>query len=75
MGARCAITDGNLIERLCRSLAYHLVETEITLRFAEGETEEWVDEIAHAKALIAEAGYDLDEIYPPHERPIAEGMQ
>lgn len=61
----------DLIECLCRSLAFHLIESELTLRFAEGDTSDWANEVAKAKQLIAEAGFDLDEIYPPDERPIA----
>ena len=58
-----------LIERLCRSLAFHLVESELTLSHAEGEIEEWRQECDDARKLIAEAGFDIDELYPILDRP------
>lgn len=61
-----------LMKRLCKSLAFHLVETETTIRFMQGDASGWQREVDAAKALIAEAGYDLDVLYPPAERPIAE---
>lgn len=61
----------DLIKRLCRSLAHHLVESELTLQFSEGDTTPWKQEVANAKALIAEAGFDLDVLYPPEDRPTA----
>lgn len=57
----------DLLERLCRSLAHHLVE--LTLHFCTGDVGPWVEEVANAKALIAEAGFDLDVLYPPEDRP------
>lgn len=65
----------DLIERLCRSLAFHLVESELTLLFCEGATTPWADEVAKAKALIAEAGFDLDALYPVEDRPTAGRLQ
>lgn len=65
----------DLVERLCLSLAFHLIETEITLQFSEGEVSPWRQEVATAKALITEAGFDLDEIYPPQDRPTADLIQ
>lgn len=62
----------SLIERLCRSLAFHLVESEVTIRFSEGDVSDWQAEVDRAKALIAEAGFDLDELYPPRDRPNAQ---
>lgn len=59
----------DLIERLCRSLAFHLVESELTLQHAEGETDPWADECRRARALIAEAGFDIDQLYPVIDRP------
>lgn len=59
-----------LLERLCRSLAFHLVESELTLQHSEGEDlSYWRDACSEAKALIAEAGFDMDVIYPVLERP------
>jgi hypothetical protein len=65
------IIDRDLIERLCRSLAFHLVESELTLSFAEGDLTSWRQETETARALIAEAGFDIDELYPVDERPVA----
>jgi hypothetical protein len=65
----------DLIERLCRSLAFHLVESELTLQFSDGDTSDWTQHIAEARALIAEAGFDIDELYPPADRPIAMSAQ
>jgi len=59
----------SLLERLCRSLAFHIAETELTVQHVEGDVTEWRDEIETAKALIAEAGFDYDTLYPPAERP------
>jgi hypothetical protein len=61
----------DLIERLCRSLAFHLVESELTLSVAQGDTYPWTEEVHKAKALIAEAGFDLDVLYPVEDRPTA----
>lgn len=60
----------DLIERLCRSLAFHLIESENTARMAEGEENPWAEEITRARALIGEAGFDIDALYPVSERPI-----
>ena len=43
--------DTPLVERLCRSLAFHVVEAD------------------NARALIAEAGFDIDLLYPLEDRP------
>ncbi|RJP47924.1 MAG: hypothetical protein C4583_15610 [Anaerolineaceae bacterium] len=58
-----------LIERLCRSLAFHLIESELTLSHAEGEIEDWRQKCDDARKLIAEAGFDIDELYPILDRP------
>ncbi|ODM71708.1 hypothetical protein [Bradyrhizobium elkanii] len=58
-----------LVERLCRSLAFHLVEGELTLSHAEGEIEDWRAECDAARALIIEAGFDIDALYPILDRP------
>ena len=69
--ALLAKAEISLIERLCRSLAFHMVESELTLQHAEGEDlSYWVNEVAAAKALIAEAGFDLDVLYPIEDRPV-----
>ena len=71
-----SLTKNDLIERLCRSLAFHLVESELTLSHSEGEDlSYWQDECTKAKALIAEAGFDMDVLYPILDRPTTEGMQ
>lgn len=62
----------DLIERLCRSLAFHLVESELTLAHAEGDLAEWQQACAAARELIAEAGFDIDALYPVEDRPAAE---
>jgi len=59
----------DLIERLCRSLAFHLVESELTLSHAEGEIDPWQEECSKARALITEAGFDIDALYPVLDRP------
>lgn len=59
----------DLIERLCRSLAFHVVESELTLDHAEGEIGDWADECRKARALITEAGFDIDVLYPILDRP------
>jgi hypothetical protein len=58
-----------LIERLCRNLAFHLIESELTLSQAEGAVDEWQAECEAGRALIAEAGFDIDELYPSQDRP------
>ncbi len=40
------------------------------MEHADGDTGPWDKEIAIAKALIAEAGFDLDVLYPLEDRPI-----
>lgn len=62
----------DLIERLCRALAVHVWESQLTLQFSDGDTDRFAKDIADAKALIVEAGFDFDELYPVSERPIAE---
>lgn len=59
----------DLIERLCRSLAFHLIESELTLSHAEGEIDDWAKECSEARALISEAGFDIDQLYPVLDRP------
>lgn len=62
----------DLIERLCRSLAFHLVESELTLSMAQGDTDPWSEEVTKARALIKEAGFDIDVLYPVKDRPTAD---
>jgi hypothetical protein len=64
-----------LTERLCRSLAFHLVESELTLQHAEGDLSDWREEIEIAKALIKEAGFDIDVLYPVEDRPTSTGTE
>jgi hypothetical protein len=60
----------SLIERLCQSLAFHLVESELTLSHAEGEDlSYWTEECTKARAVITEAGFDIDVLYPIQDRP------
>lgn len=61
--------SADIIERLCRSLAFHIVESELTLSHAEGEIEDWAEECREARELIAEAGFDIDQLYPVLDRP------
>lgn len=63
----------DLIERLCRALAFHTIESEVTLSHAEGELDEWAGECQTARALISEAGLDIDQLYPIKDRPTSEG--
>lgn len=65
----------NLMERLCRSLAFHVVESELTLSHAEGDLTEWQAKCEEARALIKEAGFDIDALYPPEDRPISTELQ
>ena len=63
-----------LVERLCRCLAVHVIETEGQMQFMDSVPEDLAAEVANARALIAEAGFDLDVLYPESERPqFAEG--
>lgn len=64
----------NLLVRLCRSLAIHCVETELTLQHMEGPKDAldgMVRLIQEARSLISEAGFEFDELYPPSQRPTA----
>jgi len=68
----------DLIPRLCRSLAVHLVESENTLKMMVGDSDEIAEfrgEIETARALIVEAGLDIDAIYPVAERPVVEEVE
>lgn len=60
----------DLARRLCRSLAIHAIETELSLQYMEPYPEELAEEVEAAKALIREAGFDIDELYPVGERPL-----
>lgn len=63
------ITD-DLIERLCRCLAFHVVESENTASMSDGEENPWAEEIAKARGLIAESGFDFNVLYPVEDRPV-----
>lgn len=65
----------SLIERLCRSLAFHLIESELTLSHAEGELSNWTEECSKARAIIKDAGFDIDVLYPIMDRPTSAGWQ
>jgi hypothetical protein len=59
-----------LIYRLSESLAFHVIETELALPYAPESAQIYMQtEILKAKTLIHEAGYDIDELYPPESRP------
>ena len=60
-----------LLARICKCLAFHAVETELTFQFMMPQASEIAEKIEEAKALIAEAGLDFDVLYPVTERPIA----
>jgi hypothetical protein len=60
-----------LLVRICKSLAFHAVETELTWQFMTPPEPEYGEKIEEAKALIAEAGLDFDVLYPVSERPVA----
>lgn len=67
--ASCCITP-SLIERLCQSLAFHVVESELTISNSEGPgISDWAEECSSARALIKEAGFDIDVLYPILDRP------
>jgi hypothetical protein len=71
-GAALMSEKPDLIQRLCRSLAFHLVESELTASMVEGEADpSWAEEIAEARGLIVEAGFDIDVLYPVEDRPTA----
>lgn len=59
----------DLIRRLCESLAFHLCETELTISQMIPVEPEYPAAVHAAKALIEEAGYSYDELYPPEDRP------
>ena len=42
----------DLIARLCESLAFHVIETELTTSMAEGDLSEWHKECKAARDLI-----------------------
>lgn len=65
----------SLVERLCQSLAFHLIESELTILHAEGDLSEWRDECNQARALIKEAGFDIDVLYPILDRPTSSEPQ
>lgn len=65
------VPDDDLLKRVMRSLAFHVVETELTLQFVNGDASEIRDEIQRAKGLIEEAGFDFDDLYPLEDRPTA----
>lgn len=60
-----------LLARICKCLAFHAVETEITFQFMTPQPPEIAEKIEEAKVLIAEAGFDFDVIYPVAERSTA----
>ena len=70
------MAGNDLIERLCRSLAFHVIESEVTLECIEDDCV--CDGAAHlrghieaARGLVAEAGFDIDVLYPLEQRPTA----
>lgn len=59
----------DLIKSLCKALAFHLIETEITLQMTEGDTTSTEQACTKSRELIKQAGYDIDELYPVDQRP------
>lgn len=64
----------NFVEDLCRCLAYHTVDSEITLSMMDPPDEGMADEIGRARALIAAAGFEFDVLYPVADRPVVVGL-
>ncbi|MBW8832909.1 MAG: hypothetical protein JF606_26665 [Burkholderiales bacterium] len=62
--------QGDILERLCRCLAFHAVESENTSKFMTPADMQVETQVEKAKKLIAEAGFVFDAIYPVCERPI-----
>lgn len=60
-----------LLTRICKCLAFHANETEITYQFMTPQDPSFAASIEEAKELIAEAGFDYDTIYPVAERSAA----
>lgn len=62
--------EKSLIERPCRCLAFHAVETDIMSHYVDAEMSEYrLEEVSEARRLIAEAGLDFDALYPIEQRP------
>lgn len=59
-----------LLEELCRCLAFHAVESENTSKFMTPTDVEVETQVAEAKRLISEAGFDFDALYPVSDRPV-----
>jgi hypothetical protein len=60
----------SLTERLCQGLAFNLIESELTLSHSEGPgVDHWTEACSDARALIKEAGFDIDVLYPILDRP------
>jgi hypothetical protein len=60
-----------LLEQLCRCLAFHAIHSEIAAHASAVPDMELVGRVDEALNLIAAAGYDVDTLCPPHERPRA----
>lgn len=68
--------DRDFLERLCRCLAISTVEVEITLKHMVPEPcEELVEVAAMSRALIAEAGFDFDTLYPVADHPVTQEQE
>jgi hypothetical protein len=62
-----------LIYQLSQSLAYHVIETEFTLPYAPEPAKSFLQtEVVKGKVLIHDAGFNMDELYPPERRPQVE---
>lgn len=61
--------EPTVTEKLCRCLAFHVVETELTLQHMEGDIGDIASECRKARDAIAEAGFDIDALYPVLDRP------
>jgi len=62
--------QGDILERLCRCLAFHAVESENTSKFMRPPDTEVEAQVEEARTLIATAGFEFDVLYPVSERPI-----
>jgi hypothetical protein len=60
-----------LLTRMCKCLAFHAVETELTFQFMTPKDPGMAARSEEAKALVAEAGLDLYALYPGADRPTA----
>ncbi|MBY3432614.1 hypothetical protein HFN89_00305 [Rhizobium laguerreae] len=60
-----------LLTRLCKCLAFHVVETERSFLFMTPKDQDVAARIEEAKVIVAEAGFDIDILCQAAERPTA----